>query len=240
MSGKRVVVLVVGAGGREHAIANKIAQSSKVDEVLVAPGNGGTAVAGGKITNVEIAPEDINALVAFAKERHVSLVVVGPEQPLVDGLSDLMKAAKIPCFGPSALAANIEASKAWSKDFMSRNRIRTAKYRNISNFDEAKAYLQSINHRVVVKASGLAAGKGVIIPTNREESIEAAKEIMCDKSFGTAGAEIVVEEFLEGEEVSLLAFCDGVNAVCMPGAQDHKRIFDGAFTDFLMNRSTNN
>lgn len=240
MSGKRVVVLVVGAGGREHAIANKIAQSSKVDEVLVAPGNGGTAVAGGKITNVEIAPEDINALVAFAKERHVSLVVVGPEQPLVDGLSDLMKAAKIPCFGPSALAANIEASKAWSKDFMSRNRIRTAKYRNISNFDEAKAYLQSINHRVVVKASGLAAGKGVIIPTNREESIEAAKEIMCDKSFGTAGAEIVVEEFLEGEEVSLLAFCDGVNAVCMPGAQDHKRIFDGAFTEFLMNRSTNN
>lgn len=231
MPGKRVVVLVVGAGGREHAIANKIALSSKVDEVLVAPGNGGTAVAGGKITNVDILPEDINALVALAKERQVSLVVVGPEQPLVDGLSDLMKACKIPCFGPSALAANIEASKAWSKDFMSRNRIRTAKYSNFTKFEEAKAYLQSINHRVVVKASGLAAGKGVIIPQNKEESIEAAKEIMCDKSFGAAGSEIVVEEFLEGEEISLLAFCDGVTAVCMPGAQDHKRIFNGERTD---------
>jgi phosphoribosylamine--glycine ligase / phosphoribosylformylglycinamidine cyclo-ligase len=227
MTGKRVVVLVVGAGGREHAIAIKIALSSKVDEVLVAPGNGGTAVAGGKITNVDISTEDINALVALAKERNVSLVVVGPEQPLVDGLSDLMKASKIPCFGPSSLAANIEASKAWSKDFMSRNRIRTAKYSNFTKFEEAKSYLQSINHRVVVKASGLAAGKGVIIPQNKEESIQAAKEIMCDKSFGVAGSEIVVEEFLEGEEISLLAFCDGVTAVCMPGAQDHKRIFNG-------------
>lgn len=224
---KKVVVLVVGGGGREHAIANKIALSSKVDEVIVAPGNGGTAVAGGKITNVDMAADNINGLVALALDRQVSLVIVGPEQPLVDGLSDLMAAAKIPCFGPSSSAANIEASKAWSKDFMSRNRIRTAKYFNFTSFETAEAYLQSINHRVVVKASGLAAGKGVIIPNTKEESIEAARQIMCDKSFGAAGAEIVVEEFLEGEEISLLAFCDGVHAICMPGAQDHKRIFNG-------------
>ena len=202
--------------------------SDKVDEVIVAPGNGGTAVAGGKITNKSIATENIADLVALAKEREVSLVIVGPEQPLVDGLSDLMKASNIPCFGPSASAAYIEASKAWSKDFMARNRIRTAKYRNFKDFENAEAYLKSIDHRVVVKASGLAAGKGVIIPANKEESIKAAREIMCGNSFGSAGAEIVVEEFLEGEEISLLAFCDGVSAVCMPGAQDHKRIFDGA------------
>lgn len=229
MSVKKVVVLVVGAGGREHAIAQKIALSDKVDEVIVAPGNGGTAVAGGKISNVAISTDDIAGLVALAKERKVSLVIVGPEQPLVDGLSDLMTASDIPCFGPSALAANIEASKAWSKDFMARNRIRTAKYRNFKDFESAESYLKSIDHRVVVKASGLAAGKGVIIPANKEESVQAAKEIMCDNSFGSAGAEIVVEEFLEGEEISLLAFCDGVTAVCMPGAQDHKRIFNGTY-----------
>jgi phosphoribosylamine--glycine ligase/phosphoribosylglycinamide formyltransferase/phosphoribosylformylglycinamidine cyclo-ligase/phosphoribosylamine--glycine ligase/phosphoribosylformylglycinamidine cyclo-ligase len=227
MTGHKNVVLVVGGGGREHAIAYKISQSNKVDEVIVAPGNGGTACAGGKITNIEIAAEDIKGLLALAKERKVSLVVVGPEQPLVDGLSDLCKEANIPCFGPSAAAAQIEASKAWSKDFMARNLIRTAKYRNFTDFESAKNYLENIKHRVVVKASGLAAGKGVIIPTTVEESVEAARSIMCDNTFGAAGAEIVVEEFLEGEEISLLAFCDGTTSVCMPGAQDHKRIFDG-------------
>ena len=228
MSGQKNVVLIVGGGGREHALACKIAESKKVDRVIVAPGNGGTAVAGGKIVNIKISPENIEGLVALAKEEKVSLVIVGPEQPLVDGLSDLMKAAKIPCFGPSALAANIEASKAWSKDFMARNLIRTAKYRNFTDFASAKEYLEGINFKVVVKASGLAAGKGVIIPSNKEESIEAARQIMCDQSFGNAGSEVVIEEFLEGEEISLLAFCDGVNAVCMPGAQDHKRINNGA------------
>ena len=228
MTGNKNVVLIVGGGGREHALAFKIAQSSKVDEVIVAPGNGGTAVAGGKIVNIEVQPENIEGLLALAKERKVSLVIVGPEQPLVDGLSDLMKAANIPCFGQSALAANIEASKAWSKDFMLRNRIRTAKYRNFKDFTAAKEYLDSINYRVVVKASGLAAGKGVIIPNNKEEAIEAARQMLCDDSFGAAGGEIVIEEFLEGEEISLLAFCDGVRAVCMPGAQDHKRINNGA------------
>lgn len=222
-----VTVLVVGGGGREHAIAQSISQSSKVTEVLVAPGNGGTANAGGKIVNIDISPENIAGLVALAKERKVSLVIVGPEQPLVDGLSDLMKQAKVPCFGPSSLAANIEASKAWSKDFMKRNTIRTAKYENFSDFKRAKEYLQRINHKVVVKASGLAAGKGVILPQSREEAIEAARSMMCDNTFGSAGDEIVIEEFLEGEEISLLAFCDGVTAVGMPGAQDHKRIFDG-------------
>ena len=208
-------VLVVGSGGREHAIAYRMACSQQVDEVMVAPGNGGTATAGGKIKNVDVGSDNVAALVTFAKEQGISLVVVGPEQPLVDGLSDAMKAASIPCFGPSALAARIEASKAWSKDFMARNRIRTALYQNFTSFEDAKKYLESVDYRVVVKASGLAAGKGVILPETKEESIEAARSIMLDQSFGAAGSEIVIEEFLEGEEISLLAFCDGVTAIGM-------------------------
>ena len=148
----------------EHAIVQKIALSCKVDDVIVAPGNRGTAVVGGKITNLAIAIDDVAGLVALAKERQISLVIVGPEQPLVDGLNDLMMASNIPCFGSSSLAANIEASKAWSKDFMARNRIRTAKCRNFKDLENAEAYLNSIDHRVVAKAS--TAGKVVIIPAN--------------------------------------------------------------------------
>jgi phosphoribosylamine--glycine ligase len=223
---KMNVVLVVGSGGREHAIAYKMAESNIVEKVFVAPGNGGTAVAGGKISNVSIDSIDIAGLVTFARDNKISLVAVGPEQPLVDGLSDAFAKIGIPCFGPSALAARIEASKAWSKDFMARNGIRTARYKNFTNFDDAKAYLNGIDFRVVVKASGLAAGKGVILPNSKDEAIEAARKIMLDSSFGSAGSEVVVEEYLEGEEISLLAFCDGKTAVGMPGAQDHKRIFD--------------
>lgn len=224
------IVLVVGGGGREHAIAKKQSQSVKVSEVIVAPGNGGTAVAGGKIRNHPLALEGvgyIEAIVTFAKEKKVSLVIVGPEQPLVDGLSDALKAVNIPCFGPSAAAAQIEASKAFSKDFMKKYRIPTAEYCNFTDIDKATEYLQSIKHRVVVKASGLAAGKGVFLPETTVEAIENVKQLMSENAFGEAGTEIVIEEFLEGFEVSVLAFCDGKKAECMVGAQDHKRIFDG-------------
>ena len=223
-------VLVIGSGGREHAIALSLAKSSQVGRVLVSPGNGGTALAGGKISNAKIADggDNVSGIVAFARQNGVALVAVGPEQPLVDGLVDAMDAAGIPCFGPSQAAAQLEASKAFSKDFMQRHGIRTASYRNFRDFGEAKAYLEGIpaSQRVVVKASGLAAGKGVLLPESREAAIEAARSIMVDQVFGSAGGEVVIEEFLEGEELSLLAFCDGKTAVAMPGAQDHKRVFD--------------
>lgn len=217
-------VLVVGSGGREHAIALTLAKSQKVTKVFVAPGNGGTS--GGKIQNISLKTNE--DMVAFAVQNNISLVAVGPEQPLVDGLTDMMTKAGVACFGPYSAAARIEASKAWSKDFFARNDIPTARYKNFTSFEEAKRHLESIDYKVVVKASGLAAGKGVIIPENTGEAIEAARYIMVDGSFGKdAGAEVVIEEFLEGEELSLLAFCDGNIAIGMPGAQDHKRVFDG-------------
>ncbi len=219
-------VLLLGSGGREHAIAHKLMASSQVNKIYVAPGNGGTSSMGGKVVNVNVSSNDNSALIAFAQSHDIHLVAVGPEQPLVNGITDAMTSIGIPCFGPSAKAATIEASKAWSKDFMSRHNIRTAKYQNFTDFSKAKAYIESVDYRVVVKASGLAAGKGVILPTNKNEAIQAIQEIMNDKSFGSAGDEVVIEEFLEGEELSLLAFTDGKIAVSMPCAQDHKRIFD--------------
>lgn len=218
-------VLIIGSGGREHALALTIAKSLQVESVMVSPGNGGTALAGGKISNVEV-PGDNKALVAYALQHSISLVVVGPEQPLVDGLVDAMDEAGVACFGPSAAAARLEASKAFSKDFMKRHDIRTAKYETFTDFSAAKDYILSISHRVVVKASGLAAGKGVLMPETQEQTLEAVRSIMVDGIFGSAGAEVVIEEFLVGEELSLLAFCDGKHAVAMPGAQDHKRVFD--------------
>jgi phosphoribosylamine--glycine ligase/phosphoribosylformylglycinamidine cyclo-ligase len=217
---------VLGSGGREHAIVWKIASSDKVSKVYVAPGNSGTGKENSKCENVAISSENIEQIVQFATEKHIDFVIVGPEQPLVDGIVDAMRGKGIPCFGPDSKAAVIEASKAWSKDFMARNNIRTARYRNFNNFPEAKQYIESLNYRVVVKASGLAAGKGVLIPQTTAEAVEGAKTILEDKSFGSAGSEIVVEEFLEGEEVSVLAFCDGKMAKGMPPAQDHKRALD--------------
>lgn len=226
--GEGLKVLVVGGGGREHAIALCVAKSARVGEVLVAPGNGGTALAGGKIRNVTVAGDNAS-LVAFAVKEKVGLVVVGPEQPLVDGLTSAMETACVQCFGPSASAARLEASKAFSKDFMQRHQLPTAAYRNFTDFEQAKSYLESLRgqQRVVVKASGLAAGKGVLLPDTIDEAIEAVRSILVDRVFGAvACSEVVVEEFLEGEELSLLAFCDGRVAVPMPGAQDHKRVFD--------------
>lgn len=219
-------MLVIGSGGREHAIATKLAESKFVSKVFVAPGNGGTATTGGKVENVEHVLNHSDIL-KFVTENSIHLVVVGPEQPLVDGIVDECKKQGITCFGPSAAAAKLEGSKAWSKDFMKRNGIKTADFANFTDFDSAKHFIENFGRRVVIKASGLAAGKGVLIPTTTQEAVEAVKQIMVDKIFGDAGKEVVVEEFLEGEEVSVLAFCDGRTCAVMPGAQDHKRIFDG-------------
>jgi len=220
-------VLVIGSGGREHAIVHKIAQSDKVDRVFTAPGNSGTASDNPKCMNVDISSDNISELVKFALHSGIDLVFVGPEQPLVDGIVDAMHAHNIPCFGPSQSASIIEASKAWSKDFMARHNLPTASYRNFTSFPEAQAYIESLSYRVVIKASGLAAGKGVLIPQSTAEAVEFARYILQDAPFGSvASNEIVVEQYLEGQEISILAFSDGKLAKGMPAAQDHKRIYD--------------
>ncbi|TYZ64701.1 hypothetical protein PybrP1_011054 [[Pythium] brassicae (nom. inval.)] len=220
-------VLLVGNGGREHTIAWKLAQSPATGTIYVAPGNAGTdGAADGSIVNVAIGVDSHDELIAFALRKGVSLCVVGPEGPLVDGLADKMTAAGVPTFGPSAKAAQLEASKAFSKDFMQRNDIPTAAYQNFTDYAAAKAYVDAVAHNVVVKASGIAAGKGVLLPRSKDEAHAALKEVMVEKVFGAAGDEVVLEEFMTGEEVSLLAFSDGDRVVTMPGAQDHKRIFD--------------
>ncbi|CAM9607186.1 unnamed protein product [Ectocarpus fasciculatus] len=230
------VVLVIGSGGREHAIALKLADSPRVSHVYVSPGNGGTAGSGrhAGVSNADIPSSAKSgdggphaAVVEFVKSKGVSLVAVGPEVPLVDGVADALEAAGVPCFGPSAAAARLEASKAYSKDFMARNDLRTARYACFTDFEAARSHVMEAGYRVVVKASGLAAGKGVLMPETKEEAVAALEVVMVKKEFGESGAEVVVEEFLEGEEVSILAICDGKTAVCMPGAQDHKRALDG-------------
>jgi phosphoribosylamine--glycine ligase / phosphoribosylformylglycinamidine cyclo-ligase len=223
---ERLRILVVGSGGREHAYAWRLAQSPSVDIVHVAPGNGGTAV-GDKILNVPIAVDDFAALVAHSRKHGLNLVVVGPEAPLVGGIEGFFRAVGIRCFGPSKAAALMEGSKTFSKDFMQRHGIPTAAFRNFRDYEAAKQYLDSISHDVVIKADGLAAGKGVIIPTSKEEAHDALKKIMVTQEFGTAGSQVVIEEFLEGEELSVLTFSDGYTIRSLPPAQDHKRVFDG-------------
>lgn len=192
------------------------------------PGNGGTATCP-KTTNdsTGLKQDDYPGLVAFAQKHNINLVVPGPEAPLVDGIEGYFRAAGIRCYGPSKAAARMEGSKTFSKDFMKKYNIPTAAYENFSNYEEAKNYLDTIDHNVVIKASGLAAGKGVIIPTTKEEAHKALKEIMLDHEFGSAGDEVVIEEFLEGDELSILSFSDGYTIKSLPPAQDHKRIFDG-------------
>eukprot|EP00639_Heterosigma_akashiwo_P021979 CAMPEP_0206410094 /NCGR_PEP_ID=MMETSP0294-20121207/32359_1 /ASSEMBLY_ACC=CAM_ASM_000327 /TAXON_ID=39354 /ORGANISM="Heterosigma akashiwo, Strain CCMP2393" /LENGTH=1090 /DNA_ID=CAMNT_0053870317 /DNA_START=136 /DNA_END=3409 /DNA_ORIENTATION=+ len=221
-------VLVVGSGGREHAIALKMAESPQVERVYVGPGNGGTAGGHWKLENVpSLGAEDVPGVVAFCRENDIALVAVGPEAPLVIGMVDALQAAGVPAFGPTEAAAQLEASKAFSKDFMTKCGVRTAEYRNFTDPQAAIAYIESISHKVVVKASGLAAGKGVIMSETKEEAIQAVKDMMMDQSFGSAGSEIVIEEWMEGPEVSCLSFCDGNICVGMPPAQDHKRALDG-------------
>ena len=222
---ERLRVLVVGSGGREHALSWRLSQSPSVDVVHVAPGNGGTT--GDKIVNVNIPVDDFTELVAHARKHGINLVVPGPEAPLVAGIEGFFRAVGIRCFGPSKAAALMEGSKTFSKDFMQRHSIPTAAFRNFYDYEPAKKYLDSIDHPIVIKADGLAAGKGVIIPTTKEEADDALKRIMITKEFGTAGSQVVIEEFLEGEELSVLTFSDGYTIRSLPPAQDHKRAYDG-------------
>ncbi|MCS6845750.1 MAG: phosphoribosylamine--glycine ligase [Caldilineales bacterium] len=221
------LVLVIGRGGREHALAWKLAQSSRVQRVWVAPGNGGTALAGGKIANVPLPESDFAGLIAFARQNGVTLTVVGPEAPLAEGIVDAFQAAGLRCFGPSRAAAQIEASKAFAKDFMARHGIPTARYAIFTDFDAALAHLRRVDYPVVIKASGLAAGTGVIVPDTPDDAEAALRQIMVAREFGAAGDQVVIEERLEGQEASVLAFCDGRTVAVMPAAQDHKRVFDG-------------
>nr|KAF6477551.1 phosphoribosylglycinamide formyltransferase [Molossus molossus] len=220
-------VLVLGGGGREHALAWKLAQSSHVQQVLVAPGNAGTACSA-KISNAAISSSDHSALAQFCKDQNIEFVVVGPEAPLAAGIVGNLAAAGVRCFGPSAQAAQLESSKRFAKEFMDRHGIPTARWRAFTEPEEACSFIMSADvPALVVKASGLAAGKGVIVAGSREEACRAVQEIMQDKTFGAAGETVVIEELLEGEEVSCLCFTDGRTVAPMPPAQDHKRLLDG-------------
>ena len=214
---------MIGSGGREHALAWKLAQSAKLTELFCAPGNAGTGLLG---TNVDIAVEDIARLLEFARNEKIDLTVVGPEVPLTLGIVDVFRAAGLKIFGPTAKAAELEGSKAFSKDLMQKYNIPTAQYQVFSEIAPAQAYIRQIGAPCVIKADGLAAGKGVIVAMELQVALDAVTEIL-EGQFGEAGRRIVVEEFLEGQEVSLLAFVDGENALAMVPVQDHKRIFDG-------------
>lgn len=223
------IIIVVGSGGREHALAVALAESPLVGKVICCPGNGGTAKEGGKISNLGSGLSN-DSVIQLVKDTSASMVVVGPEDPLVNGLVDELNKAcpRVRAFGPSSAAAQLEASKAFTKDFLEEHGIPTAKYRNFTNVQEALDYVNSLNDDdlQVVKASGLAAGKGVLIPSNKEETLNAVKEIMSNRMFGAAGDTCIIESFLTGPEASCLAFCDGKTAVLMPAAQDHKRALD--------------
>jgi len=220
-------VLIVGSGGREHALAWKLAQSAKVNQIWVAPGNGGTEMLGVPGGNVSIKADDISSLLRFAQDNDVDITIVGPEVPLVDGLADAFQERRLPIFGPSQAAARIEASKAFAKEFMRRHGIPTARYAIVSDLNAALSHLRSVNYPIVIKASGLAAGKGVLLPDTMQDAETALHQVLVDRVFGAAGDEVVIEERLSGPEVSILAFADGQTVALMPPAQDHKRAFDG-------------
>ncbi|AET38301.1 bifunctional aminoimidazole ribotide synthase/glycinamide ribotide synthase Ecym_2586 [Eremothecium cymbalariae DBVPG len=220
-------ILLLGNGGREHALTWKLAQSPSVSKIYVAPGNGGTSIMGGKVINVPdlgVSKSHFDALRQFALEKDISLVVPGPEQPLVDGVSEIFNSVGIPVFGPSGKASIFEGSKVFSKDFMAKHNIPTARYANFNKYEDARLYLEHVDYKVVLKADGIAAGKGVLIPDTQEEAQEALRIIMVDKQFGDAGNSVVIEEFLEGDEISILTLSDGYSYYNMPPAQDHKRI----------------
>ncbi|KAB1283420.1 Trifunctional purine biosynthetic protein adenosine-3 [Camelus dromedarius] len=220
-------VLVIGSGGREHALAWKLAQSNHVKQVLVTPGNAGTACSE-KISNTDVSISDHTALAQFCKDEKIEFVVVGPEAPLAAGIVDNMTSAGVRCFGPTAEAAQLESSKRFAKEFMDQHGIPTARWRAFTKPEEACTFITSADFpALVVKASGLAAGKGVIVAKSKEEACKAVQEIMHDKAFGEAGETVVIEELLEGEEVSCLCFTDGRTVAPMPPAQDHKRLLEG-------------
>ena len=219
-------VLIVGSGGREHALAWRCRQSTQVSEVLVAPGNAGTAREPG-VRNVDVAAQDIEGLLTLAAAENAALTIVGPEAPLVAGIVDRFLAAGLPCFGPSAAAAQLEGSKAFSKDFMARHRIPTARYRTFSELDPALVWIREQGAPIVVKADGLAAGKGVVVAASIAEAEQAARDMLEGNRFGDAGARIVIEEFLAGEEASFIVMTDGTSVVPLASSQDHKARDEG-------------
>ncbi len=219
-------VLIIGSGGREHALAWKCAQSGDVEEILVAPGNAGTAREPG-VRNVAVSSDDIEALAKLAQDERVALTIVGPEAPLVDGVVDRFAELGLPCFGPTAAAAQLEGSKAFTKDFLARHGIPTAAYQNFSDLDDALAYIREQGAPIVIKADGLAAGKGVIVARTLEEAEQAATDMLAGGSFGEAGARIVVEEFLDGEEASFIVITDGTTILPLATSQDHKARDEG-------------
>ena len=219
-------VLVIGSGGREHALAWKSAQDENVTEVFVCPGNAGTELED-KLTNIEIEHNDFESIAAFCSEENINLVIIGPEQPLVMGLADFLLSKKINVFGPSQAAAQLEGSKTFSKDFFVKYGIPTAAYESFDNFTDALSYLDSIDYPTVVKADGLAAGKGVIICSTKSEAIFALESIFKDKAFGSAGSRVVIEEFLEGEEASFIAVVSKNKMVSLATSQDHKAVSEG-------------
>lgn len=214
-------VLIVGGGGREHALTWKTARSERVEHIYVAPGNAGTALEP-KTSNVDISATDIDGLLQFAVDQAIDLTIVGPEAPLVEGIVDQFTDAGLRCFGPSAKAAQLEGSKAFTKDFLARHSIPTAVYETFTDIEQAEAYIRMIGAPIVIKADGLAAGKGVTIAQTEEEAIAVAREMLSGNAFGEAGHCIVVEEFLKGEEASFIVMVDGHNIVPMATSQDHK------------------
>ena len=219
-------VLVIGSGGREHALAWKASRCAGVERVFVAPGNAGTARAAG-IENVAIGVDDLDGLVAFAREAEIGLTIVGPEAPLVAGVVDRFEAAGLLCFGPSAAAAQLEGSKAFTKDFLARHGIPTARYRTFEDLADAEAYVRAEGAPIVIKADGLAAGKGVVVAETEAEALAAVRDMLGEGAFGQAGARVVVEEFMAGEEASFIVVADGERFLSFATSQDHKRRDEG-------------
>jgi phosphoribosylamine--glycine ligase len=219
-------VLIIGSGGREHALAWKVAQSAQVETVFVAPGNAGTALEA-NVKNVALDILDFAGLTEFARNNNVGLTIIGPEVPLVAGIVDYFTEQGLPCFGPSKGAAQLEGSKAFTKDFLARHKIPTADYANFTEVDQALAYLREKGAPIVIKADGLAAGKGVIVAETLEQAEEAVRDMLSGNAFGEAGCRVVIEEFLTGEEASFIVMVDGKNVLAMATSQDHKRVGDG-------------
>lgn len=219
-------ILIIGSGGREHALAWKVAQSSNVHQVFVAPGNAGTAMEA-KCTNVAIEPADFASLATFAQNNHVAFTIVGPEAPLVAGIVDYFQTQGLACFGPAQQAAQLEGSKTFTKDFLARHQIPTARYQSFTELAQALAYLQKQSLPVVIKADGLAAGKGVVIATDRMQAEQALHDMLSGQAFGEAGQRVVIEEYLDGEEASFMVMVDGEHVLPLVTSQDHKRIGEG-------------
>ena len=219
-------ILVIGSGGREHAIVWKLAQSDLCEKVFVAPGNAGTADEP-KTENIDLNAEDLESLLAFAKNKEIDLTIVGPEAPLVLGLIDLFEKNNLLCLGPNKLAAQMEGSKIFMKDVLKKGNIPTATYEVFTNPESAREFLETCDIPIVLKADGLAAGKGVIVAFSRDEALEALNSLMVEQKLGTAGDNLVIEEFLKGEEASFIVLCDGKNVISLASSQDHKQRDDG-------------